>query len=199
MKHCSIENCSNKYKSKGFCSTHYVHYRHTLGPSQADRRPALCKDGKVYLLLGVDAKHGYTIIDLDKKYLEKHNWTLAGDGYPITWIDGKLKKLHHFIIGKPSKGLVVDHKDRNKLNNQASNLRFVSQGINCINKSMQSNNTSGMTGVTWDKRNQKWVAQMDVNGKHVFLGRYNSKEEAANIRTKAVEENSKFKEALTTN
>lgn len=40
-------------------------------------------------------------------------------------------------------------------------------------------NTSGIRGVAWDKSRNKWVASLKVNGKNKNLGRYDSKEQAA--------------------
>lgn len=52
-----------------------------------------------------------------------------------------------------------DHIDRNPLNCRRTNLREVTQQQNTTNKSKMSNNTSGITGVSWDKQRQLWVAQ----------------------------------------
>lgn len=46
-------------------------------------------------------------------------------------------------------------------------------------------NTSGVTGVVWDKSKRKWVAQIEFKGKRYFLGRYEHKEDAIKIRKKA--------------
>ena len=66
----------------------------------------------------------------------------------------------------------IDHIDRNKLNNKIENLRDVRTAINCKNSTMKKNNTSGITGVVWDKSFGKWKAQAVVNGKCKYLGRY---------------------------
>lgn len=48
-------------------------------------------------------------------------------------------------------------------------------------------NTSGVTGVTWDKRREKWMAQIIFKGKHYYLGRYDNKEDAVKARKEAEE------------
>jgi hypothetical protein len=50
---------------------------------------------------------------------------------------------------------------------------------------MQCNNTSGVAGVTWDKKNNKWKAQIHINRKTKYLGLYNTKEEAIEARRQA--------------
>lgn len=48
-------------------------------------------------------------------------------------------------------------------------------------------NTSGITGVTWDKSKGKWMAQVVFKGKSYYLGRYEDKEEAVKARKEAEE------------
>lgn len=48
-------------------------------------------------------------------------------------------------------------------------------------------NTSGVTGVTWDKSRQKWLAQIVFKGEHKFLGRFGDKEDAIQARKEAEE------------
>jgi len=72
----------------------------------------------------------------------------------------------------------VDHINRVRADNRWDNLRHASHTENCHN--MWSNrNTSGVKGVSWDKKNSKWLAQISVNGKQMNLGRFATKEEAA--------------------
>lgn len=50
------------------------------------------------------------------------------------------------------------------------------------------NNTSGIRGVCWSNKEQKWVAQIDFKGKHYRLGSFKKKEDAANARKTAEKE-----------
>lgn len=86
--------------------------------------------------------------------------------------------LHHFVIGKPQKGMVTDHIDRDTLNNQRSNLRHCTIRQNAMNVGPQRNNTSGYKGVTWHKKDKKWQASIGLNGKITYLGSYKTAEEA---------------------
>ena len=84
--------------------------------------------------------------------------------------------------------LVIDHKDRNKLNNQTSNLRYVSQSQNLMNSSKRLNTSSLFKGVYLDKSRTAWRAQIGVNKTRLHLGYYDDEVEAARVyNTKAVE------------
>lgn len=50
---------------------------------------------------------------------------------------------------------------------------------NARNRKTPRNNTSGYMGVTWHKRDRKWVAQIMVKGRHIHLGYFSTAEEAA--------------------
>lgn len=54
-------------------------------------------------------------------------------------------------------------------------------------KKPQSNNTSGVTGVRWDKSRNKWYAEITFKKKVYYLGRYVNKEDAINVRKEAEE------------
>ena len=64
----------------------------------------------------------------------------------------------------------IDHVDTNGCNNKISNLRLATKSQNGANSKLPKNNTSGYKGVTWAKRNKKWMAQIMVDRKHVCLG-----------------------------
>lgn len=48
-----------------------------------------------------------------------------------------------------------------------------------------SNNTSGFTGVSWDKKMSKWRSYIVINKQQIHLGLYINKEDAVIARLKA--------------
>jgi hypothetical protein len=79
-----------------------------------------------------------------------------------------------------------DHIDRNELNNLENNLRESTQQQNCMNRSIQKNNTSGIIGVNWDSLNKKWVARINSGkNKRINLGNYNDFTSAVIARLQA--------------
>ena len=69
-----------------------------------------------------------------------------------------------------SENLDVDHEDRCKTNNDISNLRMATDEENCQNKDC--------TGYYYHKPSSKYLAQIMVNGKREYIGRYKTEEEA---------------------
>ncbi len=96
------------------------------------------------------------------------------------------KLVANAFVDNPDNKLCVDHIDNNRLNNNESNLRFATYTENGINKKKQSNNTSGIVGVCFDKSRNKWMAHYTLNGKFKGLGRYDTLEEAKLARQRAV-------------
>jgi hypothetical protein len=93
----------------------------------------------------------------------------------------KLNLLMHreLLCLKKHDGVIIDHRDRNGLNNQRNNLRIVTKSINQYNRKIQSNNTSGYRGVCWHSQAGKWRAYIFIKGKQISLGLYSSSVSAA--------------------
>lgn len=133
------------------------------------------------------------IIDLDDiQKVKKYKWTLNDSGYVVASVKGRKSKLrlHRYLMNVDkydSNSTEVDHIDKNPLNNRKSNLRVCSHKLNMINKSIQSNNTSGIAGVSQTK-NGKWVAYLNLNEKRIFTKTFKIKEEAIIARLKAEKE-----------
>lgn len=103
-------------------------------------------------------------------------------------IDGKNYRAHRlawlYVHGAwPDNS--IDHIDGSGLNNKLINLRDVTNRQNQMNRKTQLNNTSGFTGVVWDKNHKKFQARIKINGKQKNLGSYNTLEAAAAARAAA--------------
>lgn len=127
------------------------------------------------------------LCDLDDwEELKRLTWTKDAHGYATTCDRGKRKKFHIEVKGK-KEGYVIDHADRNKLNNQKCNLRFLTSKGNAMNMSLSKNNTSGITGVCKNRSGKRWVARLYIDGKNLYFGTYDTKEEAGIARKNAEE------------
>ena len=83
----------------------------------------------------------------------------------------------------------IDHKDRNTLNDRIENLREVAPQCNVRNRPKFSNNTSGVTGVSFDKRwKGAWIAYITIDRKRKNLGRFNNFDDAVRARWEAEKE-----------
>ena len=67
------------------------------------------------------------------------------------------------------------------------NLRKCSTTQNRMNSNTRSNNTSGCTGVYWNKRKNRWASNIGVHNKDIFLGYYKNFEDAVKARKEAEE------------
>jgi len=79
----------------------------------------------------------------------------------------------------------VDHRNNNKGDNSISNLRAASHSQNRQNVRLQSNNSSGIKGVGWNKQVMKWQVRITLNGKVFCLGSYEDKFSAACVAVSA--------------
>ena len=119
---------------------------------------------------------------------ERYN-DYGGRGITICeeWLD-----IHNFynwaIQNGYSDELSIDRID-NDGNYEPSNCRWTTQTIQCRNQRIQTNNTSGYKGVSYNKRANKYKAQVKVNYKNIYLGIFPTAVEAAIAYNKYIIEN----------
>ena len=116
--------------------------------------------------------------------------TLTSDGYIQICVDGKRYRAQRLAVlhmtGEWPKD-VVDHKNRVRSDNRWGNLEDSNPSKNAMNSGVFSTNTSGVRGVCWHRRTGKWHAKIDVRGKRVHLGYFDTLEEATAARQDAEE------------
>lgn len=113
---------------------------------------------------------------------------VMADGYLRIKIDGVGYRAHRlaiFYMTGTMPAEEIDHKNRKRLDNKWGNLREASHQENQCNRSLTRANTSGVVGVSWDKRRKKWAAQIKIVGRGKLLGRYDTLEEAVEVRRRA--------------
>lgn len=94
----------------------------------------------------------------------------------------KYETYMHRVVMHPDKGMVVDHKDHNGLNNTKENLRVCTKAQNSRNSIPGRNSTSRYLGVSYRKgqfRNYPWVAQLKFEGKRILNKKFATEVEAA--------------------
>lgn len=91
----------------------------------------------------------------------------------------------HFYGRWPDKQL--DHIDTNKHNNRIANLREATPTQNLGNRPMRRDNVSGVKGVTWHPRDQRWRAQITINGRVKYISQHRRIEDAAEAYRRAAE------------
>jgi hypothetical protein len=129
------------------------------------------------------------IVDADDfERLSKFKWCAIKSSKGKTWYArrwtarGKGKQapiLMHREILNILITVLLDHKNGNGLDNRKENLRISTCSQNNQNRSKPKNNTSGIKGVYWNKRNKKWMARIQANHKVHYLGYFHELEDAA--------------------
>jgi hypothetical protein len=102
-------------------------------------------------------------------------------GYIRIGVDGVSYRAHRlvwlYMYGYwPTKS--IDHINRIKDDNRFVNLREASRSQNAQNVGLKKTNTSGYKGISWETRRKKWVVQLRLNIKPIFLGYYDDIDEA---------------------
>lgn len=118
----------------------------------------------------------------DKELIESAYWGIDVHGYIHGKVKGKLARYHRHLFNFPKQ--IIDHINRNKLDNRKVNLRLCSPKENSRNLSLAKNNKTGVTGVRKTKYG-KWNARITVDRKEIYLGNYDTLEEAAKARKEA--------------
>ncbi len=118
---------------------------------------------------------------ISKSCLEKvirHNWYIDSNGYPMTYT-ARSKTLHKNLLGKQQKGYVIDHINRNKLDNRLENLRVITSKENSYNRSKNKSSNNKYKGVI--KRGNKYVASITKDGVRHEIPGIDTEEEAGRI------------------
>jgi hypothetical protein len=125
--------------------------------------------------------------DEDFEWLNKWKWCSQNSGRKTYAMRSVYIGKKHFTvrmhreITKANKGQEVDHKDHNGLNNQRNNLRICSHRENMFNERARQNTTSKYKGVYYEKLIGKWRPQINILGKVIHLGSFESEVQAATV------------------
>jgi len=87
-------------------------------------------------------------------------------------------RMHRLILDL-KKGEICDHINHNGLDNRRCNLRSVTKQQNGMNRQKNKNGSCEFKCVSYYKRYKKWKSQIQINGKRIHLGYFNTPIEGA--------------------
>lgn len=153
-------------------------FRFRRRPARWTEPPEPDRPGVKHIAL---TRNKYAIVDAtDFAELNRWKWTAyytCGKWYAGRTERGRCVLMHRQIMNPP-KGMVVDHKNRNGLDNTRDNLRIGTYGQNNCNRRPRGK-TSQYKCVSYDKRRNKYRATAWKDGRSVHVGHYDDEIEAA--------------------
>jgi HNH endonuclease/AP2 domain len=109
-------------------------------------------------------------------------------GYVVVRIDKKIFKAHR-VIWKMMTGQEppdeIDHVNNDRADNRWSNLRDATKANNQWNRKAQRSGRAGLKGAQWHERDQRWYSEIRTHGDRVWLGYFETPEEAHDAYVKA--------------
>jgi hypothetical protein len=142
-------------------------------------------------LLSLTQGYSAIIDDEDFERLAQYNWfvlkTVLVTSVHLSagrWVIGskprKCIRVHYDVLNiRPIRGLVIDHINRNSLDNRKENLQISNKRQNFMN----SNHADNASGVRYEKARCTWKAfAPSVYGKAVYLGSFKTREQAVEVR-----------------
>lgn len=108
---------------------------------------------------GTRNRHGYLEVRINRSNFLLHR---------LAWL---------YVYGELPKG-ILDHINLNKADNRIANLRECNASQNVANGPLRSTSTTGAKGVGLCRRTGKYLARIYLNYKSIYLGSYNTVEEA---------------------
>jgi len=152
----------------------------------------LKKNTNKYEMKVITKKGEEILIDIeDFEKVKRYSWCISKTGYPVANINGKVTKLHRYLLGVKNPKIIVDHINRNALDNRKSNLRLCTALENSRNTTVSKNSNTGYLGISLTPQG-KYRARIMVNRKEIRLGNYSKIEDAIKARKQA--EKKYFKE-----
>jgi len=139
-------------------------------------------------------RNQFTLVDDEAfEWLSQYKWCVNACGYAVRTITirgqdkarGIKRKcqtvyIHRMIMDINNVSLHIDHINRNRLDNRQCNLRLANVSQNGANRKKQNKQASSKhKGVSWHKRQKKWIARIYLNKKCKHLGYFKDETDAA--------------------
>jgi hypothetical protein len=167
MKTCKMDDCPKPKFARGWCATHYHRWRKYGNPTTTLWDPRFRFKERT-------ASDGDCLV-----------WTnpVMDGEYPRFRVDGRQVLAHRYSyeihVGPIPDGMFIDHRCHNRKCVKPEHLRLATNKQNLENLlGAHSSSKSGVRGVYYRSSSNKWCAQVGHNNKSVFVGNFDSLEEA---------------------
>lgn len=174
---------SSHFQGKPYCNKHYqsmIHYGQPYG-HQRERTNTYEINGNI---LTITTANGEKILADAEDYekLHKYSWCISKTGYAVANIDGKVTKMHRYVLDLTDPKQNVDHKNHNTLDNRRVNMRVCTQLQNSKNRGANTGfENVGIRLLPTGKYN----VRITNNRKGIHVGNYDTLEEARLARIEA--------------
>ena len=176
---------SCRYDGKPYCNKHWLRM-YNNGTTEPKKKAVtnryIVEDETAKILTANGEEILVDATDLD--LVKDHSWCVSSQGYAVANIDGRVVKINRYILGNECEGKVVDHINRNKLDNRRANLRYATPCENSRNCSKTKGSTNPYVGVRLTKSGN-YAVRITADRQDIYVGTYNNLQEAIAERQKA--------------
>jgi hypothetical protein len=137
---------------------------------------------------GVKASKRALVDDEDAAMVRYFKWREGVRGAPVAASGSRAGGdilMYRLIMGEPPEGYEIDHINGDNKDNRKSNLRFCTHAQNSKNRKLNKNNKYGAKGISFDGRGNLTKPWRVYINQHVYVGSFETLEEARNAREKA--------------
>ena len=171
---CKIDECNNKSRARNWCKKHYMRWLRHGDPSFVKMTMHGYSKHPLYDVWGMIKQRC-----CNKNCPNYKDYGSRGIRVCDEWKNSAKTFIEWCLENGWKKGFEIDRID-NDGDYYPENCRFVTPKKNNHNQRLlQKNNTSGYRGISYRSRNKKWVSQITINDKNIYLGLFNSPRLAA--------------------
>lgn len=186
---CQSKKHIKKFKDNFYCLKHYNHmyrYGHIIEKTIYDKNDIEINGDSSEIILRDKNQNivDKCIVDTeDVEKIKQYKW-YKSNGYCVTKGIDKNNEIDIANVIFNDFENKFDHISHNRIDNRKVNLRLITSHQNAMNMGMKNTNTSGVTGVQLQNTKKKWTAVITYNYKPIWLGCYESFDDAVKARIK---------------
>ncbi|MGF7059302.1 hypothetical protein [Brassicibacter mesophilus] len=186
---CKVEGCNNKAKTNSLCGKHYAQYlRHNkvLARTRFEENEIVIKEKYAEIIVYDFNNNVKGKVIIDNEYLEIiKGFKIYTDnqGYATVNIDNEKLHLTEMIFGRLQADKCYSYKNKDKFDCRKENIEIDTREELSRKQKLSKKNKTGVKGVVINEG--KYQAHIGHQGKSIYLGRYDTLDEAKEARITA--------------